>query len=233
MPIANGVYRTEKSDMTKTLHRLDLLKEFPKYDYGAPRQAWLVDYRRADNNTAAQIMSFHYYWATKMCGDSGHIGISLLMSNLPYCLSVAPESGSGVHIVSPVENLAAILQPASVSLIIISSAVSLLACQSLPKDALPEIRKRRFCTGKETLPMLREWASLLMPGGAMVANLIDESIAREAGWSLFQKDNRLQHAWTPKRFEEHIVKPMSDLFELDEINSMGNHFSFQVVLKKK
>ena len=219
--------------MTNSLHRLDLLKEFPKYDYRVPREPWRTEYRRADNNTAAQIQTFHYYWATKMCGDYGHMGISLLMPNLPYCLCVAPQPGSGVHIVSPVETLTAILQPASASLIIISSAVSLLACQSLPKEALPEIRKRRFCTGEETLPMLREWASLLMPGGVMIANLIDEAIARGAGWSLFQKDSRLQHAWTPKRFEEYIVKPVLDLFELEEINSMGNHFSFQVVLRKK
>lgn len=219
--------------MNKSLHRLDLLKQFPQYDYGNPQEPWRTEYRRSDNNTAAQIQAFHYYWATKMCRDFGHVGISLLMPGIPYCLCIAPEPSGGVHIVSPIENLTTIIQPESVSFIIISSAVSLLPCQVLPKDAPPEVRKRRFCTGEETLPILREWARLLMPGGVMIANLINENIAREAGWSLFQKDNRLQHAWTPKRFEEYIVKPMSDLFELDEINSMGNHFSFQIVLRKK
>lgn len=219
--------------MIKSLHRLDLLKEFPEYNYGFPREPWKTDYRRADNNTAAQIMSFHYRWANKMCGDTGYIGISLLMPGIPYCLCVAPKPGSGVHIVSPVENLVNLIQPGSISLIIVSSALSILPCQSLPKNAPPEVRKRRFCSGEEILPVLREWAILLMPDGVMIANLIHEAIAREAGWSLFQKDPQIQHVFSPWRFEEHIVKPMVDLFELEEINSMGNYFSFQVVLRKK
>lgn len=219
--------------MTKTLHRLDLLREFPKYNYGNPREPWRTDYRRADNNTAAQIQAFHYYWANKMCGDSGYMGISLLMAGIPYCLCISPQPSPGVHLTSPIETLGNSIQPESIALLIVSSALSLLPCQFLSIDAPPAVRKRRFCSGEEIIPMLREWANVLISGGAMIANLVDEGIAREAGWSLFQKDNRLQHAWTPKRFEEYIVKPMLDLLELEEINSMGNHFSFQIVLRKK
>lgn len=220
-------------DQIKSLHKLDLLSKFPGYKYFAPKESWLLDYRRADNITALQMICFHYYWANKMCGDSGYMGISMLMAGIPYCLCISPQSSLGVHLVAPIETLGNSIQPESISLLIISSAISLLPCQFLSIDAPPEVRKRRFCSGEEIILTLREWANLLIPGGAMIANLIDEGIAREAGWSLFQKDNRLQHAWTPKRFEERIVMPMLDLFELDEINSMGNHFSFQIVLRKK
>ena len=219
--------------MTKGLHRLDLLKEFPGYQYFDPQKSWLLDYRRSDNTTAAQMESFHFYWAHKMCSDTGYMGLSLLIPNIPYCLCVAPQPGGGVHIVSSVENLAKLIEPESISLLIISSAITLLPCQSLPKDASLEIRKRRFCVGEETVPVLREWASLLMSHGVMIANLIDEAIAREAGWSLFQKDPHIQHSWSPRRFEEHIVSSLLDLCEIEEINSLGNHFSFQVVLRKK
>lgn len=217
----------------KLLHRIDLLRLFPKYSYDKPIQPWLVDYRRSDNITAFQIICFHYHWANKVCGDTGHIGISLLMPSIPYCLCVAPEPGTGVHIVSPPENLVNLFQPESISLIIISSALSVLPCQSLPKDTSSEVRKRRNCTGEEILPVLQEWARLLMPDGVMIANLIDEAVAREAGWSLFQKDPQIQHSWSPRRFEEHIIKPMSVLFELEEFNNMGNRFSFQSVMRRK
>lgn len=219
--------------MINSLHRLDLLKQFPKYDYGNPKSSWLTDYRRPDNITASQMASFHYYWSSKMCGDSGHIGISLVMPGMPYCVCVSPHSGSGVHIISPLENLVNIFQPESVSLIIISSAVSMLPCQSLPENAPPEVRQRRFCKGEELISILREWANLLIPEGVMIANLIDEFFAREAGWSLFQKDPQIKHIWTAKRFEEYIINPMSDIFEIEELNSMCNHFSFQSVLRKK
>lgn len=219
--------------MIKSLHRLDLLKEFPKYDYGNPKEPWRTDYRRGDNNTAAQIQAFHYYWSNKICDDTGHIGISLLMPSIPCCLCVAPRPGTGAHIVSPIENLVNLIRPESISLIIVSSALSILPCHSLPKDTSPEPRKRRSCSGEEILPVLQEWASLLMPGGVMIANLIDAAIAREAGWSLFDKDPQIQHSWSPRRFEENIVKPMLISFELEEFNNMGNHFSFNCVLRKK
>lgn len=218
--------------MTKTLHRLDLLKEFPKYDYAAPRQAWLIDYRRADNMTASQIQAFHYYHANKMCGDTGLVGVSLIMPSIPYCLCVAPKPGTGVHVVSPIENLVNLVEPGSLPIIIISSAISLLKCQSVPEDATPEVRKRRACPGAEIIPILREWSNLLMPEGVMIANLIDEAIAREAGWSLFQKDPNIRHSWSPSRFEEHIIGPLSDVLTLEEFNNLGNNLTFQAVLRK-
>lgn len=220
-------------DMINSLHRLDLLKQFPKYDYSNPKSAWLLDYRRSDNITAAQMASFHYFWASKMCGDTGQIGVSLVVPGIPYCLCVAPRAGSGVHIISPLENLVNLFQPESVSLIIISSAVSLLPCASLLKDATPEVRQRRFCKAKEMVPVLREWASLLIPEGVIIANLIDESFVREAGWNLFEKDPQIQHVFTPRRFKEYIIAPLADMLEIEELNSMCNHFSFQSVLRKR
>ena len=109
----------------------------------------------------------------------------------------------------------------------------MLPCQSLPKDAPPEVRQRRFCKGEELVPILREWAGLLIPEGVIIANLIDEFFAREAGWSLFEKDPKIWHVFTAQRFEEYIINPMADVFEIEELNNMANHFSFNAVLKKK
>lgn len=222
--------------MINSLHRLDLLKQFPRYDYSNPKSAWLLDYRRSNNITASQMASFHYFWASKMCGDTGHIGISLVMPGIPYCLCVSPRTGGGVHIISPLENLVNLFQPESVSLIIISSAVSMLPCSLfsfLPKSPTPEARQRRFCKAEEIVPILREWANLLVPEGVMIANLIDESFVREAGWNLFEKDPQIQHVFTPRRFEDYIIAPLLDVLEIEELNSMCNHFSFQSILKKK
>ena len=223
----------EQFKTVSNLHRIDLLKQFPKYDYGNPKSPWLLDYRRSDNITASQMASFHYFWASKMCVDTGHIGISLVMPGIPYCLCVSPRTGGGVHIISPMENLVNLFQPESVSLIIVSSAVSMLPCSSLPKDTTPEVRQRRFCKAEEIVPILREWGGLLIPEGVMIANLIDESFVREAGWNLFEKDTQIQHVFTPRRFEDYIITPLLDVLEIEELNNMANHFSFNVVLKRR
>lgn len=216
----------------KSLHRTDLLKLFPDYKYDEPNEPWKLNYQRADNITGHQLAAFHFRWACNMGADSAKPGLSINIAGVPYCLCVADKSEKGVHLVTPSENLINLFQPQSFPLIIISSAISLLRCGRVTANATPEEKMRRWCPGDEIIPVLREWATLLIPDGVMVAVIVDEAYAREAGWSLFEK-GEFQHVWTAKRFEEYIVGGLYDLFDLEEFNNMGNRFAFNCVLRRK
>lgn len=166
-----------------------------------------------------------------MCTDSAMVGMSLVMPHMPYCLCVAPKQNDGVHIVSPLENIVNLFEKESVPIIIISSGVSLLNCSRLPEETPAEARKRRSCSGDEIVPVIRSWVETLMPGGVMIAILIDDAYCIEAGWNQFEKAP-IKHSWSARRFKENIIEPLSDTLEVLEFDNLHNHFAFNVVLKK-
>ena len=167
-----------------------------------------------------------------MGADTGRVGLSINIPNLPYCICVSQKPDKGTHIVSDPKNLVNLFESESIPFLIASSAISLLSCHNLPEDASPEKRQRRFCSGEEILPILRDWIDLLLPGGVMITALIDENYAREGGWSLFQKTPDICHVWTASRFEEYIIKPLLSVVEIEEFNNFHNHFAFNLVLRR-
>jgi len=217
----------------KSLHSSVLLSHFPDYKYNDSIRPWLIDYRRSDNIVGHQLAAFHYYWAAKMCANTGLIGLSFNVPRIPYCLHIGGQEADDVHIKTV--TIYNELESESFSLVIASSVISQFKCNQLPSDASSSDRIRKLCHGGEIMEELSELGKLLMPEGRMIAALPNEKYAKEAGWSLFQKGN-LQHVWTDTQFESNIINPFlaaNENFELEEWNNLHNRFAFNIVLRKK
>ena len=197
-----------------------LLDLFPNFDYRQPKSPWLLDYRLSNNITGAQMTAFHYYWAVGVCQSAQMPGLSLVTPRLPYCLCVSSDpKREGVQIFAEPKTAWKLFEPGSFPLLVVSAALPLLPCETLPQAATPEERQRARCNGNEVVKTMTQWASLLIPKGVMIGILLDETYAREGGWNIFSKGSP-QHAWTPERFEKYIVKPLGDVLDLMELDTL-------------
>lgn len=208
-----------------TLFRPELVAEFSETcDYHNGAHPHLIDYRIKANRpfVAAQLAAFPYYWAKKMCQESGETALSLGTPGLPYCLTVLPEKGKeGSHVFNQPSSVHLVFEPESFPLIICSAAIPALPCTGI----------RGTCTGSELVGTIRKWLTLLKPGGILAAIILDEKYAKEAGGSLLEIEG-FCHTFTSPRFLRYVLEPLGDAAALEEYDTLQNNFAFDCVLRK-
>ena len=219
-----------------SFRRAYLEAAFPGYDPHACTTPWKIDYRGDAENrklVAWQLQSFAYFQSLKQCQEEAEPGLSLRTPGIPFCLCASDERGPGVHLFVKPEHVAKVFEPATFPFLLVSAALPSLPCTELPPDATPEQRVARRCRGAELVPTLRNWLSLLKPGGVLAAIVLDESKARVAGGSLLTLNPAWTHAWTPAQFQTTLLDPVADLAEIEAVNTLGNNFAFDLVLRRR
>lgn len=209
---------------------------FPGYDPHACTTPWLLDYRgdaESKKLISWQLQSFHYFQAITACAEEAEPGLSLKTPSIPFTLCASDERGPGVHVFVKPEHVAKVFEPSTFPFILVSAALPSLPCTELPPDARPEQRIARRCRGAELLPTLRNWLGLLKPGGVLAAIILDEARAREAGGSLLTLNTQWTHTWTPAQFQSTLLEPVADLAEIEALDTLGNNFAFDIVLRRK
>ena len=209
--------------MTQYDHQY-LFDLYPNYDYNAPTRPWEIHCRDNDGirNCAWQMKSFHYWWIARQCVDSGEIGLSINIDNLPFCVHVDSRKGNG-HIFASYDSIHKQFNGEKFSLIIASAFIPYYPCESgTPK-----------CNGTEVAKGLDNLATLLKPSGVLIAAIMDETGPMNEGRSL-RDSSYFTHAWTVRQFEKAVLGNIDgDLWGVDEFDTMKNDMSFNLVLRKK
>lgn len=202
-----------------------LLPFFPDYDYRKPAPGVVVDYRKPDNACGHQQRAVTTWWALQMGGpldlglDFGsHRGLT------PYAIHVdAYYDNETEHRFYggkiPCDLKADAADPSRFfcpsTFPFIASNHSL---EHMPADGDAGI-----------VALLRRWVSLLRVGGVLVMVVPDND-----HWDVMASDRNHYHAWGASDFPRRVLEPLlaGGGLDLVEFNTLGNFFSFQVVLRR-
>lgn len=198
-----------------------LQEVFPSYDYHNPLRPW-ENHIKAENgprNCGWQMMAFHYFWCEKL-KEEGSVGLSLNIPNLPFCNLVSNEPGVG-QLFSDFRSVHRLVNPRSYPLIIASAAISFLSCNK-------EIQSK-YCDGGEVAQAIKDWMTILAPGGVLAAVIMDEKMPFYEGRTLKGQQN-IVHAWTATQFERAVLSQLVDTVEIVEYDTFHNGCSFNLVL---
>ena len=199
---------------------------FPDFDYRNPPPGVQerCDMRRPDNVVGHQQRAFSVYWALKQCSASD-LGLDLGSPKgmTPYCISVDvfgnggshPFYGGGRYIADVVRDAADV------------------AC--FPKDAWPLVGSNHSLEHIDVrgdagiVTVLEDWFALLRSGGVLAMIIPDN-----AHFDVMASDKNHYHAWSHEDFRSRVLDEMIRRTgaELVDFNTLQNHFSFDVVLRK-
>jgi hypothetical protein len=199
-----------------------LLEAFNNYDYHNATRPWENNYRAENGlrNCAWQMQAFHYFWCEKQCKEEGLTALSLNIPNLPHCNLVSNEPGVG-QFFCDFTSVHRLVNPKSFPLIIASAAISFLLCD-----------KEGYCDGSEVAKTMKDWMSILKPGGILAAVIMDEKLAFHEGRTM-KGQNNMTHTWTAIQFERAVLSQLVDTVEIVEYDSFHNGCSFNMVLMPK
>jgi len=198
-----------------------LLQFFPGYDYHKLADGVdpvRLDYRRPDNLAGHQQRCFTVYWALEG-GAHGGIGIDVGCGELihPHCLGIDKYQGDAhPDYPSPTK---ANYHPHLV----------LRADKPLPfTDSCFDflISHHSLEHMFDTEWTLREWIRIVKPGGVLAIVMPDGAYG-----DTMDKDHKVE--WIARGFKEDVLAEVADLVEVVEFDTFDNHFSFNVVLRKK
>lgn len=204
-----------------------ILNEFPDYDYRNPSRPHMVDYRVEAYRKIVgwQLMAFQMYWCIKQCKEEGRVGISFDV-DLPFCNVVSQNKDNpDAHFFANPENFHIFANQEKFPIVVASSMISSLPC------AKPEGIKK--CNGFEAIGALRNWAKLLSPGGVLIAIFLDNRYAWQTGVDILKAMPQMTHAWSTEQMEKDILSQVSDIYDIEEIDTLKNFFSSNIVLRKK
>ena len=201
----------------------DVLAHFPGFDYRRPVEPARVPMDRPDNITGAQQRAFNLWWALEQCGKTGEVGLEVGggLIRTPWCLATdaydtddPPVYGGACRpqVVARGEDLSAFRDNAF-SLVLANHVIEHL-----------------HGVDSTIVKILRgHWLRVLRPGGVLAAILPDHAFN-----DVFALDFDHKHAWAAADFERAIVRPLVDAkaAEVVEFDTLGNKFSFKVVLRK-
>jgi SAM-dependent methyltransferase len=206
---------------------------FPGFDYHnpAPGVRERFDFRRPDNVTGHQQRAFSCFWAKTKCGP---LDLGLDMGSpkgmTPYCVHVDvfgegkahPFYGGGRYLSDVVydasrvgaPNLPVLFPEDSVPLVVANHSLEHMPAHGGMGDVVS---------------LLERWWKLLRGGGVFAAILPDQK-----HFDVMASDK--DHKWAPdsRTFRQLVLDPLvnrtgADLVEYD---TLDNHFSFNVVLRK-
>lgn len=232
--------------MRMALPHTQVLPYFPYYNYRSPAPGAIVDYRDPKNITGHQQRAFMNYWAIRSFIESGGgIGLDCGGAGVqhPACLSldlcgneehkVYGGQYAGVHVKGDASNLSMFLDD-SFSCIISLHLIEHLPCNRLTGTETVEEKIKLACPGREIGDILRyHWLRVLKPGGYIASIIPDNKAAVDGGSHVFYQDPSHAHSWRVDEFYNNVIKRLLDLADLIEFDTFSNHFSFNLVLKKK
>lgn len=223
-----------------------VLPFFPTYDPHNPAPDIIIDYRDSGNCTGHQQRAFMNYWAIRSFVESnGGIGLDAGGAGVihPACLSFdlcgnEPHPTyhgpySNVQVKGDASDLSMFLDN-SFSCILSLHLIEHLACFRLRGDETAEEKIKLACPGREIGDILRyHWLRVLKPGGYLASIIPDNKAAVDGGSHVFHQDSSHAHAWSADEFRRTVLSQVLDLVEMVEFDTFDNHFSFNLVLKKK
>jgi len=223
-----------------------VLPWFPDYDYHNPTPGTIIDYRNPNNVTGHQQRAFMCYWAIKSFEESnGGIGLDAGGAGVihPACLSFdlcgnEPHPTyhgpySGVQIKGDASDLSMFLDN-SFSCILSLHLIEHLPCFRLKNNETAEEKIRVACPGREIGDILRyHWLRVLKPGGYIASIIPDNKAAVDGGSHVFHQDPSHQHAWSANEFRQNVLSQVLGLVDVIEYDTFDNHFSFNLVLRKR
>lgn len=228
------------------LPHAQVLPFFPTYDPHDPAPNIIVDYRSPENCTGHQQRAFMSYWAIRSFVESGGgIGLDLGGAGVqhPACLSLDlcgnephPVYGgaySGVHVKADASDLSMFLDN-SFSCIISLHLIEHLPCIRLKGNETAEEKIRLACPGREIGGILRyHWLRALKPGGYLASIIPDNKAAVEGGSHVFYQDPSHAHSWSAEEFHHNVLAQLISLVDVIEYDTFNNHFSTNIVLRKR
>lgn len=197
----------------------NLLDFFHEYDYRRPAvDPARLDFRRPDNVTGHQQRTFNVWWAIEQCWKTGGVGLEIGSGGVhtPWCLSTDayatdkhPVYGGGCHphmVIDASKPLP--FEAGSFSLVLANHVV-----EHVPGDVVA---------------VLRDWVRVLAPGGVLGLILPDQQYV-----DVLAIDKSHCHNWTAPDFLASVVNPLLDAADLLEFDTLGNHFSYNAVMRKR
>lgn len=209
-----------------------VLPFFPDYKYWEPSgdRNVLCDMRNPKNAVGHQQRAFTVYWALKCCGplDLG-IDIGSARGLTPHCVHVDlygtgaphPFYGGGPYRTDVVRDGADLLSV-------------------FPKDTFPFLSSNHSLEhfGAErhgggdggVVKMLADWVSILRVGGTLAMIVPDND-----HFDVMKSDKDHKHAWGHSDFRRRVLDQAVAVSnaEVVEYDTLNNHFSFNVVLRRK
>ena len=198
-----------------------LLPFFPEFDYhhlAEDIDPARLDYRRMDNVAGHQQRCFTVYWALKGA-ENGGVGVDMGCGELihPFCLGVDKYCGDAhpdypsptkahyhPHLVMRVD------KPLPFTT---GSFDFLISHHSL----------EHMC---DTAWTLREWIRIVKPGGILAIVMPDAAYGPT-------NDPDHQEDYSAAGFKREVLSTVTEVVDVLEFDTFNNHFSVNVVLKKK
>ena len=203
---------------------------FPDFDYNAPSgdRNVLCDMRNPGNMVGHQQRAVTTYWAIETCGplDLG-LDIGSPKGMTPLCVHVDLWGSGESH---PFYGGGAYLS----DLIAAGEDVDSL----VPKNSLPFIASNHSLEHMGSpeggdgaiVDLLGRWTALLRPGGVLAMVIPDNDHN-----DVLKMDRDHKHAWGAKDFQPRILAPLLEKVSCEVIgfDTLNNHFSFDVILRKR
>lgn len=208
--------------MTYHFHE-EVQRYFPGFDYRSPAgdRSVLCDMRNPGNMVGHQQRAFSCWWALKQCNPLD-LGLDLGSPRglTPYCIHVDifgtgaphPFYGGGPYLADVARD---------------ASDVSMF-----PESAFPFINSNHSLEHMpgDIVELLLRWTSRLRPNGILAMVLPDN-----AHFDVMASDKDHKNAWSATDFKPRVLGPLlaRSSLELLEYDTLQNHFSFDVVLRKR
>lgn len=224
-----------------------VLSFFPQYRPDIIMPGTILDYRDPNNAVGHMQRGLLTYYAIKAFIESGGgVGLDLGGAGVPHpaCLSLDLCAGeqkhptyggryTGVHVKGDAADLS-MFQDDSFSCILSNHLIEHLPCLRLRGDETAEEKIKLACPGREIGDILRyHWLRVLKPGGYLVSVIPDNKAAVDGGSHVFYQDSSHQHAWSAEEFRQNVLNQIEDLVDIIEYDTFSNHFSTNIVLKKR
>ena len=213
--------------MTYPFHE-EVQKYFPGFDYKNPSgdRSVLCDMRNPGNMVGHQQRAFSVHWALKTCSPTD-LGLDLGSPRglTPYCVHVDifgngrshPFYGGGRYLSDVVYDAAR-------------------APEIFPQDTFPFISSNHSlehmaASGDDGIvSLLHGWLALLRQGGILAMIVPDND-----HFDVMKSDKDHRHAWGARDFRPRVLDKLlaQNTSELLDYNTLQNHFSFDVVLRKR
>lgn len=202
-------------------------KYFPGFDYRNPvgNRDEICDMRSPKNMVGHQQRAFSVWWALQTCSPTD-LGLDLGSPRglTPHCIHVDifgdgrvhPFYGGGPYRADVVWDAA--------------KAIEIFPTGTFPFIGSNHSLEHMKVQGDAAIvDVLSSWLSLLRPGGILAMIVPDN-----AHFDVLASDKDHSHAWSATDFRPRVLDPLLALgtSELIEHDTLNNHFSFNVVLKK-
>jgi len=202
-------------------------EKYPDFDYRRPAgdpQVW-HDMRRPDNQVGHQQRAFNVWWALETCGPDD-LGLELGSPRglTPFCIHVDVfGTGRLPHPHYGGDYRADVAWDATDTKIFALDAYPLISSN----HSLEHMHVFNGDVGITRL--LGDWMTLLRKGGVLAMIIPDND-----AFDVLNSDPDHKHAWGASDFRRRVLNPLlvQGGFELVEYDTLKNHFSFNVVLKR-